>query len=338
MKDTLWRDDYTRLVKRRALNHTERQGTFAIDMWLENVYGNGGLLTTVSDLLKWNQNFTNPVVGGPAFISELQRPGVFNDGRSHEYALGLYVDTYKGVREVDHSGGGPGSQSHLGRYPDQHVSVAVLCNVGSANATAAAKAVAELFLTGLGTAPPPAPSHTLTANEAAHLVGLYRMRQRVGVATVVYDQNGLRIQYQHGARLVPRSATQFVAHDGYMYEFDGHGQMRATDEFGSVTVYDRVEPAKPSVDQLKDFTGRYYSDEIETTLNVVMERERLLIRRWPDFTAALTPVYADAFSMGTVWVIFRRDASQRIIGFSISGERLWDLPFTRKPEPARTAR
>ena len=104
MRDTSWRDDYTRVVKRRAIAYSERQGKFAADMPFENVHGNGGLLTTVGDLLKWNENFTKPVVGDTAVLVEMQRNARFTDGGTHEYALGLYSDTYKGVREVDHSG------------------------------------------------------------------------------------------------------------------------------------------------------------------------------------------------------------------------------------------
>ena len=115
MSDTSWRDDYTRIVKRRAIAYSERQGTFATDMPFENVHGNGGLLTTVGDLLKWNENFTKPIVGDAA-LRRRDADGTtrFTDGGSHEYALGLYVDTYKGVREVDHSGGTAGYRAHLG--------------------------------------------------------------------------------------------------------------------------------------------------------------------------------------------------------------------------------
>ncbi|MGH9372981.1 MAG: hypothetical protein ACRD15_15775, partial [Vicinamibacterales bacterium] len=148
--------------------------------------------------MKWNLNFEKPVVGDAAFVDDLQRRAVLNGGRTHEYALGLYVDTHRGIREIDHSGGGPGDASHLARYPDQHVSVAVLCNTGVANATASANAVASLFLTGFHTPTPPTPSHALTAEEAARLVGLYRSKSPAGTATVLYDSDGLRLQHQYG--------------------------------------------------------------------------------------------------------------------------------------------
>ena len=63
MTHTSWRDDYTRIVKGRAQAYRERDGAFHTDMPFENVYGNGGLLTTVGDLLKWNQHYDAPAGG-----------------------------------------------------------------------------------------------------------------------------------------------------------------------------------------------------------------------------------------------------------------------------------
>jgi CubicO group peptidase (beta-lactamase class C family) len=327
MKDTSWRDDYTRIVKRRAMAYSPGQGsTFTINMPFENVHGNGGLLTTIGDLLTWNANYAKPRVGDAAFVAELERRLTLNDGRSHEYALGLYVDTYKGVREVDHSGATAGYSAHLGRYPDQDVSVAILCNVAGANATALAKAVAELYLTGLRTTPPTA-SHTLTDTETVRLVGMYRSVNPATLVTIASDGKGLRAQ---NGPLVAKSPTRLE--DGvFTYEFNGSGQVRQTDEFGTVDVYDKVEPVKPSVEQLKAYEGRYVSEEIETTLTLRVEDNRLVIRRRPDLVSRLTPVYADAFT-GLGWVIFSRDASGRIVGLGVNQDRVWNLRFTKVPE------
>jgi CubicO group peptidase (beta-lactamase class C family) len=83
MTHTSWRDDYTRIVKGRAIAYNSTSDGFHTLMPFENVHGNGGLLTTVGDLLKWNENFVSPVVGDPAFVAEQQKAGVFNDGRPH---------------------------------------------------------------------------------------------------------------------------------------------------------------------------------------------------------------------------------------------------------------
>jgi CubicO group peptidase (beta-lactamase class C family) len=153
MTHTSWRDDFTRVVKHRAIAYAREADGYHQDMPFENVHGNGGLLTTVGDLLRWNENFEHPVVGDAAFVAEEQTPGRFTDGRAHGYGLGLSIGSYRGVREVNHSGSTAGYQAYLVRYPDQRVSVAVLCNAADANATQVAHAVAEVYLGSALTAP-----------------------------------------------------------------------------------------------------------------------------------------------------------------------------------------
>jgi CubicO group peptidase (beta-lactamase class C family) len=51
MTHTSWRDDHTRIVKNRAIAYGEAGDGFHTLMPFEDVYGNGGLLTTVGDLL-----------------------------------------------------------------------------------------------------------------------------------------------------------------------------------------------------------------------------------------------------------------------------------------------
>ena len=58
--------------------------------------------------------------------------------------------------------------------------------------------------------------------------------------------------------------------------------------------------------------------------------ESLVIRRRPDTTLKLTPVYADAFDVPQLGlVIFHRDGG-RVSGLSVSQDRVWDLRFARQ--------
>jgi CubicO group peptidase (beta-lactamase class C family) len=146
MTRTSWRDDFTRIVKDRAMAYTTAGDGFRTQMPFENVHGNGGLLTTVGDLLKWNENFVDQKVGDAAFLKVQQEPGRLNDGSAHQYAMGLTVRDYKGLPEVGHSGSTAGYRAHLTRFPQQRLSVAVLCNVSSGAATQYAMSVAEMYL------------------------------------------------------------------------------------------------------------------------------------------------------------------------------------------------
>ena len=117
---------------------------FHTDMPFTNMIGNGGLLSTVADLLKWNENLDHPTVGGQSYVDALQTRMRLTNGRTITYALGLEVDDYQGVREVSHGGSTAGYRTFLARYPDQHVSVAVWCNYAGANPTLLAHQVADL--------------------------------------------------------------------------------------------------------------------------------------------------------------------------------------------------
>jgi len=274
-------------------------------MPFENVYGNGGLLTTVGDLLTWNENFVKPVVGDRAYVAEEQRPGRFNDGRSHIYGLGLFMRSYKGVPEVSHSGSTAGYRAFLTRYPEQHLSVAVLCNVTTANATELAHQVADIYLGDRAKAPPSAGP---TAAQLAAAAGLYRSTRSGETVTIGGGRNAL------GNR---------------RWTFRG-GRATATDEHGQVETYERVETAKPSAETLRSYTGTYTSDEAETELVTAIEKGGLVLKRRPDTTIPLTPLYADAFSgpqIGTI--IFRKNASGQVDALSVVQERVWDLRFKK---------
>jgi CubicO group peptidase (beta-lactamase class C family) len=335
MAHTSWRDDYTRIVKNRAIAYNDQADGFHMDMPFEKVYGNGGLLTTVGDLLKWNENFTTPAVGDASFITEEQQPGKFNDGRPHDYAFGLYTHTYKGVRTVEHSGSTAGYRAHLARYPDQRLSVAVLCNVSTGAATDALHAVADVYLGDRAKAPVrPTSTYSEPAADLERTEGLYRNTTTGLALTVGLDSNALRVDSvpSDGVSqwLVPISASRFLTDGGQTWEFDGVGGATVTDAFGTVDNYERVPASKPTVAELKDLTGSYVSDEAEVALAVYLKGNALMVKRRPNTTLTATPVYADAFSVPQLGlVIFRREGG-KVTALSVVQDRVWDLRFTKR--------
>ncbi len=306
MTSTSWRDDFTRVVKRRAIAYEEQNGQFYTDMPFENVFGNGGLLTTVGDLLKWNHNFKAPVVGDAAFVAEQQTPGRFSDGRQHGYALGLYVGTYRGLREVYHSGSTAGYSAFLTRFPDERTSIAVLCNIAT-NATRLAHDVADIVLGDREKPEEPAPLPT--ARELYEHAGMYRSELTGRAIIIGRDPAVVR---------------------GRRWTF-GEGSAAAIDQYGSVERYTKVVPAHPSAEALEAYAGRYVSHDAETEMVARVEQGRLVLHQRPDRAIQLLPLYADAFDarlLGTV--IFHRDASGRPVEFSVVQDRVWNMPFVRQ--------
>jgi CubicO group peptidase (beta-lactamase class C family) len=332
MTRSSWRDDYTRIVKDRAIAYAPESDGFHQSMPFENVHGNGGMLTTVGDLLKWAANFASPKVGDAAFVGTQIEPGRFNDGRAHGYALGLQVGVYKGVRAISHGGATAGYRTQLSVYPDQNVTVAVLCNAANADAGGAANAVADIYLGNNLKAPaPPSSTYTLTNADYAAALGLFRDTSTGLTYRVVRDGDSVRIE--RGPDLVAMSPTEFRTSDGgAKWELvDGGKAARYSDEYATVMAFEKVSAAEPSAAQFQEFAGAYVSTEAETSMTAAIEDGTLVLKRRPAVTIKLTPVYADAFTApGLGLVIFQRDAARRVEALSVRQDRVWDLRFARQ--------
>jgi CubicO group peptidase (beta-lactamase class C family) len=158
MIHTEWRDDYARLVSQRAQAYAPDGRTWRLDMPFENAYGHGGLLTTVADLLRWNDALTAHRVGDPDVSRLLVAPGRLRDGTPIDYACGIVVRVEREVQEIFHGGATAGYRGFLARYPAQDASVAVLCNAADADPTALGQgAVAGMVPFGPPAPPAPAP-------------------------------------------------------------------------------------------------------------------------------------------------------------------------------------
>ena len=257
MTSTAWRDDHRRIVKGRAIAYSTAAVGYEIEMPFENVHGNGGLLTTVGDLLKWNENFVTPVVGDAATIAQMTTVGKYNDGRNLDYGLGLYVRPLDGVKNVYHSGSTAGYRAHLNRFPESQTSVAVLCNASDGEATKAANEVSRIYL-----------GKSLTGG----IIG--------GVT-------------------------------------------------GGVTG-GAPKPEPVPLPSLSDFVGDYWSEEAETTLTALIDRDRLVLRRRPGMLIELNPAGKDTFRGQIGTVTFHRNASGAVESLGIKQDRVWDLRFERR--------
>ena len=333
MTRTSWRDDYRRIVPGRAIAYSPAPGGYRLNMPFEDVHGNGGLLTTVGDMLRWTASFTKGTLGDERFVGEQQTAGRFNDGQQHDYALGLRIGTYKGVREVGHSGSTAGYRAYLADYPDQKVSVGVLCNVSSGNAGEYAHAVADLYLGSAISASgnSSGPGRKAYAPKPAELdavAGDYRDVNTGEPLRIINVNGGLRLNGT--APLQPESGTRFTASGGRLLERDPGNRLRAIDRFGRIDEYERLDAATLEPRPLTDYVGEYVSDEAEVTYTAAVEGEVLVLTRRPDDVIRLAPAYADGFRAPLGFVRFTRDGSGRVTGFHITQDRVWKLPFVRQ--------
>jgi CubicO group peptidase (beta-lactamase class C family) len=334
MTQTQWRDDFRRVVNKRAIAYQTNVDSYRQLMPFESVIGAGGLLTTVGDLLKWNKALDMGALG--KFVtSELQRSSSLRNGHATSYARGLELADYHGVRKIFHTGETGGYEAYLARYPDQHLSIAVLCNGGNeVGIDSIGDKVAELLLpaaTNAEVAKPPAKGIGLTPKDLIPLAGDYfdgRMASKMQLEMT----NGQLARVSDGMLLTPIapgefrtniSTIKFVDHDHFVREFDDGRRW----EFSRINLWQPTEKAQA------EFTGQYRSDEAQAAYNVDVVNGHLRLalddRRW-DFTD-LVPVSTDTFSKPHHAYRFIRDSHGQVTALDISDgwEHVYGITFKR---------
>src|SRR5216684_595125 len=161
MTHTNYRDDHSSLMANRAPAYDAKENGvgYRLNVSYFEQTGDGAVHTSVEDLLKWDENFYSGQIGGKGFTSEIQEQGRLNSGKVLDYAKGLRIADYRGLRTVSHGAAWGGYRAELLRFPEQHFSVACLCNLGSAGSSARAHRVADIYLASLMT---PRPDKALT--------------------------------------------------------------------------------------------------------------------------------------------------------------------------------
>lgn len=110
-----------------------------------DVSGDGGIWSTLDDLVRWELNFSNPTVGTPGILGQLRERPILGDGRRSNYALGLSTGSIGAIEWEGHSGGFDGYRSFRMRLPALDLGVIVLANF-TANVQRAAEEIASLFV------------------------------------------------------------------------------------------------------------------------------------------------------------------------------------------------
>lgn len=342
MKNTHFRDDHAEIVKGMAYGHVPSFETFKLSITNFDTVGATSLLTTVEDLALWDENFYNPRVGGRQLINQMLERGKLNSGEALDYAFGLTLGKYKGLNYVDHGGSDAGYRSDLIRFPDQHFSVACLCNL-SINPSQLTRQVADIYLAKElkpEPAKPEEPAASLTEAQLAGKVGIYYNPDGDVVRRIILQGGSLRMLQGvagTGVELKPLSDIRFRPVDQAVeirFEPVGAGGMRwidVPDSGAKPVAYERAEEFKPTPAQLLDYVGRYQSDEIEPVYHMAIQDGRLVLERMKSGPSPLAPAIKDLFTNPLGNIRFLRDSQGKVTGFILNRGRIINFRFKKAP-------
>jgi len=351
MVNTGFHNDGTEVIRNRATGYSSRiGGGFSVETPGSYHIGDGGLSTTVDDLLLWDQNFyDNKLGGGKELIQEFLGQGTLNSGAKTDYAFAIEVETYKGLKVFGHDGTYNGFNASIIRFPEQRFSAICLCNLDSIVSPRLTRQVADIYLadefkqgdmSGSKVALPELKVVQVPERELAAVTGSYFASANNNFR-LLYVKNG-KLIYSRGtseSELAPLGNSRFLmlgTPDRVEISFKstrpGAPLQMITVVNGELAMtHDLVEAATYTSSQLNEFAGTYYSSEIDATYSISLQGENLVLRRKNvDGVTPLLGQFADAFSgVGTGSIRFTRNAQKRVTGFLLSTGRVRRLRFVK---------
>lgn len=290
-----------RLLPGVATNHLpDPTGGWRVGQFpTEEIRGEGSLVSTIDDMLRWIAHLNEPkVVGSADTWRQMLTPPVLSNGLVSNYGLGLYRQSYRGVDVVHHAGGVIGGNSQMLTVPAHGLDIAIMVNGAPLNATEMGWKLVDLLLADV--LQPDARRRPQLADYArldgtryhgasGMMIGFAKAGEKdLGLSfntsmplPILWEQGELlRVGFEDAA-LGP---LEFLKD-----ELSGSGEpprQLSYRESGRVETLTRVDDAKPVIAEVgKPLLGRYRSQDLNAEAEVLFEGDALVLRVRGDYSA-----------------------------------------------------
>ena len=350
MKNTQFYDNCEKVVKNRAYSfYIDSTGIKKSNLSYSTV-GATSLFTTAEDLCLWARNFETPVVGDRDLINRMNLRGRLNKGDTLTYAMGQDIVPYKGLTMYVHGGADAGYRSFLVRFPDQKFSVNVLSNLASFDPGSVGLAIADIYLKDKEKVNPPMkPEPVKPAAEEkkgmnvdhgllVSYCGQYEL-QPGNIATISLDNETLYATApglpKTGMAVLSENefeVKEVAAKVAFLKGESGKIDRMKVQMNGGEAIAMRIPDFDPAKVDLAEYTGEYYSPELNTSYTFVVESGALVARHFRTGDIILTPTSPDHFS-GNQWyfslVEATREQGGKINGLKVTTGRVRSLKFEK---------
>jgi CubicO group peptidase (beta-lactamase class C family) len=113
-------------------------------------FAGGAVCATATDLVKWQAALDSGRVLTPSSLALMRTPTTLSDGTTIDYGLGTRLGSLDGHRVLGHTGGTGGFRPLLESFPDDHLTIVILMNMGDAASPSPVAVAPEIARAALG--------------------------------------------------------------------------------------------------------------------------------------------------------------------------------------------
>lgn len=323
----------------------------------EEVLGEGSIVSTVDDMLRWAAHLRGrKQVGNAATWSQMMGLTRLANGVSYPYSAGLMHEVYRGVQTIHHAGGVVGGASQLLTVPHHELDVAIHTNSALVDPVALARQVVDAVL-GDAVLSPPATNASPT--KYAALLGARYYDSAAGYGVAFSEVNGqLGVAVLNGAPMPvreERESLQLGAFEDWAnarltiavpsLSGPAPAAIRLSQDGQAWTLQRLPEPTASPAEIGAPLLGRYRAADLGGDAEVFLEAGSIRLRIRGEFGTAmygLEPFSADllgvqGFSAPLRGVLSVRRAENRVTALILNTPRSRGLVFDRLPHIPKPA-
>lgn len=339
--------DGRQVIPNRAYGYEGDAGDFRTHALGWGAVGPAGIWSSAADMGKWAHALLNDGVGKPGTVATMLERGTLRDGKRIDYAGGLVLGRYRGLRMIQHGGGYPGYVCNMVHFPEQGYSFVCLANAPGLDPTGKCLEMAAIYLAAVMEPAPATPEPveepaTAPPSDPGAFAGEYLLDVGVTFAIEVAGDK-LSLLVKGTEERVPltfvRDTTYALAAADAEITFtlDAGGKVEA------ITLVQRGQRigGKPlgavevPESQLELLSGEYYSEELDATYRLLIEEGSLRMRTPRGDVRDLSPVAdGDHWTSGAPFplrLVVRHDEAGRISGLEVGDSgRARGIVFARR--------
>ena len=122
----------SRILKLRAAGYEldKNNGLVNRDVDYTDLFSAGEIVSTIGDLMKWDAALDTEKILKNASKAQMWTSGKLNNGQPTGYGFGWFLGNLKGHKIISHPGSTSGFAAANLRFPDDGLTIVVLCNSG----------------------------------------------------------------------------------------------------------------------------------------------------------------------------------------------------------------